>query len=153
MALLKRGDDLEPAVALWVNGKEVGELRPVHWFNPGIALGSVHVLVWSGVTLFVWPLAGGPIQHYRQNSEISAAYLVGGSLWCLACELDIVLFDIENGAEVSSFGLSDVLVDDSWDEDYFLIKDWQGNCVRFFLPPTATELVPEVIAQGAQHDA
>jgi hypothetical protein len=77
------------------------------------------------------------------DNEVHTAYDLG-DLWCLVCELSVVLFDESLGREVATYHHHEVLVDSWWVSGRLMVEDFEGQTFQFNLnqPVSVSELKP-----------
>ena len=100
------------------------------WCFPGISVSSEKIVVWGGVDLYLFDFRNDNLLSFELNDEIFTVYAVG-RIWCLVCELSVVLFDLESGQELSRFEHDEVILKNWWSDNNLVLEDFEGK--RFYL--------------------
>ncbi len=117
----------ERRLDVWIDGKCRGEVWLQLWWLPGIAISDYELFIWGGTSAFFLNFDAGELRQSDFDFEINHAYRLP-TLWCVICELSIVLWAPEEMVNVAECFHEEVLLGSWWDGDRLFVEDFQKRC-------------------------
>ena len=122
-------EELEVPYRVVLDRKDLGMINLQKWESPGICLGPTHVAVWGGPRVFFASRDAGRLEERDFLLSVRAVYQLPNA-WFLVTELAVFLADLETMDELAKIDSDDVIMEQCWEGDVFVIEDFNKAVMR-----------------------
>lgn len=127
LVFMERGPALENvrSIVVEADGENVGVIRLLEIYPPGIVIATSYLLVWGGLDVYTVHLETFRMHNLEVSDVVMSVYDAYGA-WLLICETSVRALG-RNLGELSRYEHNEVILNHTWSGDTIRLMDYYGQ--------------------------